>query len=102
MTSTAADTGETEVERLRSLAWALATRNLQLEHALGSRVTIEQAKGMLAERHSLSVDDAFEALRQAARSNRMRLRSLAEQVLAHRETPPEIVAVLVTDRRPSP
>jgi AmiR/NasT family two-component response regulator len=85
-----------EVERLRALADSLMTRNLQLEHALESRVVIEQAKGVLAERYDVGVDVAFELLRRAARSNRIRLRALADRVVSDRETPPEILAAVVS------
>ncbi|MGH3489418.1 MAG: GAF and ANTAR domain-containing protein [Actinopolymorphaceae bacterium] len=53
----------------------------QLQGALDSRVIIEQAKGMLAQRSGLSVDQAFNALRHYARSNRLRLAELAQQVV---------------------
>ena len=80
-----------DVERLRALARSLFERNAQLQHALESRVVIEQAKGVLAERLAVSPDEAFELLRSAARSNRLRLRDLAAAVVASRETPPAIV-----------
>ena len=53
---------------------------IQLQTALHSRVTIEQAKGMLAERRQISVDDAFNLLRQYARSHNLRLSDLARDV----------------------
>ena len=53
----------------------------QLQSALDHRVTIEQAKGKLAERHREPVDDAFERLRRFARENRLKLRHVAEQVV---------------------
>lgn len=52
----------------------------QLQLALNSRVIIEQAKGILAERLRISLDDAFEVLRGAARSNNRLLSELARDV----------------------
>ncbi len=54
----------------------------QLQHALSSRVVIEQAKGLTGERLGLSVDDAFDALRRYARSHNLRIADLAESVIA--------------------
>jgi hypothetical protein len=72
----------------------LLERIAQLQTALDSRVVIERAKGVLAGRYGISVDEAFEALRQAARSTRTELRSLAQRTADERETPPEIDRVL--------
>lgn len=55
--------------------------NEQLTHALNSRVVIEQAKGMVAERLSLDMGDAFDALRRYARSNNMLLMHVAQAVI---------------------
>jgi hypothetical protein len=52
----------------------------QLQSALTSRVVIEQAKGLLAERLQISIDDAFEMLRSAARSRNRLLSELARDV----------------------
>ena len=52
----------------------------QLQQALNSRVTIEQAKGVLAERRGISLDEAFEILRAHARGNNLRLSDLARDV----------------------
>jgi len=52
----------------------------QLQQALTSRVTIEQAKGVLAERRGISVDAAFALLRAYARSHNLRLSDLARDV----------------------
>ncbi|HTW20134.1 MAG TPA: GAF and ANTAR domain-containing protein [Mycobacteriales bacterium] len=60
----------------------------QLQHALNSRVVIEQAKGMLAERRQLSMDAAFEALRHHARSHNVKLNEIAAQVIARTLDPP--------------
>ncbi len=54
--------------------------SVQLQQALSSRVTIEQAKGVLAERHGITVDDAFGLLRAHARSHNLRLSDLAGNV----------------------
>jgi GAF domain-containing protein len=55
--------------------------NEQLLHALNSRVVIEQAKGMVAERAGLDMEQAFTALRTYARSHNMRLVDVAEAVI---------------------
>lgn len=73
---------------------ALRERIAQLEAALESRVVIEQAKGMIAARHLLDVDAAFDALRRAARSNHLGLRELAARVIVEPSTPAEILAEL--------
>jgi ANTAR domain/GAF domain len=52
----------------------------QLQSALTSRIIIEQAKGVLAERLKISTDDAFEMLRGAARSRNRLLSDLARDV----------------------
>lgn len=76
--------------RLAAVAQGLLERNRQLEHALESRVVIEQAKGVLAERFGLDVDQAFEVLRRAARSNRLRIHALAAEVVKSPTTPTPI------------
>jgi GAF domain-containing protein len=53
----------------------------QLQEALSSRVRIEQAKGMLAERWSVPADHAFMALRQYARRHRLPLDQVASAVI---------------------
>jgi AmiR/NasT family two-component response regulator len=54
----------------------------QLQNALNSRVTIEQAKGILAERLQIDVADAFSLMRNYARNNDRLLSDVAEQVIA--------------------
>ena len=51
------------------------------QHALNSRIVIEQAKGMVAEREGLDMDQAFTALRNHARNHNLRLVALAEAVI---------------------
>jgi GAF domain-containing protein len=53
----------------------------QLQAALRSRVIIEQAKGILAERGGIALDEAFARLRSHARSARRRLSDLAAAVV---------------------
>jgi len=74
-----------EIDRLRTTVG-------QLQSALGSRVVIERATGMLAERFDLPLPDAFELLRSAARSSRRRVGELAQEMTESRGwTPDEIV-----------
>ncbi|HZQ26743.1 MAG TPA: GAF and ANTAR domain-containing protein [Acidimicrobiales bacterium] len=56
--------------------------NEQLSHALNSRVVIEQAKGMLAEREGLNMEQAFARLRTHARNHNARLADVARDVIS--------------------
>lgn len=53
----------------------------QLEHALESRVVIEQAKGIVAARSDEDVHQAFERLRTYARSHNRKLHDVARDVV---------------------
>jgi transcriptional regulator with GAF, ATPase, and Fis domain len=53
----------------------------QLQAALNSRVVIEQAKGKLAERTGLDMDQAFTLLREQARNTNQRLTDVARHVI---------------------
>ena len=53
----------------------------QLQAALNSRVVIEQAKGRLAERLGLGMDQAFTLLREQARTTNQRLTDVARYVV---------------------
>jgi len=64
----------------------------QLQTALNSRVLIEQAKGVLAERLHLDVADAFTLLRNSARSRNRRLSELAQAVVDGSEQIPPAAA----------
>jgi hypothetical protein len=59
----------------------LAVTVQQLEHALTARVRVEQAIGVLAERHRLRTRDAFDLLRSAARTRGRRVIDIAEEVV---------------------
>ena len=54
--------------------------NEQLNEALNSRIVIEQAKGVIAERAGIDTDEAFQRLRHHARSNNLRLADVARDV----------------------
>ena len=94
--STASGEAEARAQRLEDLVVALAEANAQLQSALDSRVVIEQAKGILAERFGLEVSEAFELLRRSARNNRMRLHELAMLVVESEQTPSQIGALRPT------
>ncbi|MEU6251913.1 GAF and ANTAR domain-containing protein [Streptomyces sp. NPDC047043] len=77
------------LERERRLNESRALAD-QLGQALTSRIVIEQAKGTLAARLSISVDEAFRLLRTHARSHRRRLTDVAREVVERRlEVPAE-------------
>ncbi|HET9898184.1 MAG TPA: ANTAR domain-containing protein [Streptosporangiaceae bacterium] len=59
----------------------------QLEHALMARVRVEQAIGVLAERHRIQPRQAFEQLRSAARSRGRRVIDIASDVVASATNP---------------
>src|SRR6266498_1024446 len=63
----------------------------QLQTALNSRVIIEQAKGVIAERRRLDMEKSFTLLRSTARTSNRRLSDLARAVVDGSETlqPPQ-------------
>ncbi|GAA3765791.1 ANTAR domain-containing protein [Salinactinospora qingdaonensis] len=70
----------TEVERLQVTV-------AQLEHALHTRVVVEQAIGVLTERGRLAPRTAFEQLRHAARARGKKVADLARDVVASTVNP---------------
>ena len=79
----------TEVTELRE-------RVAQLQTALETRIVVEQAKGILAERFKLTVDDGFLLLRYAARSSRRNLHDLAAEVITTGATPRSVTVATWT------
>lgn len=67
-----------------------STLTTQLETALHSRITIEQAKGVLAERLGIDPGRAFELLRDAARAHNRKLAQLAGAIVDGSEQLPSI------------
>jgi len=53
----------------------------QLQHALDSRVVIEQAKGILSHVHNVDMDAAFQLLRERARRGQQKLSDVARRVI---------------------
>ncbi len=72
--------GEDEAHRLRTTVG-------QLEHALTARIRVEQAIGVLAERHRIRPRQAFEQLRSAARNRGRRVIDIAADVVASASNP---------------
>jgi GAF domain-containing protein len=70
--------------------------NEQLHHALNSRVVIEQAKGMVAQRRDLDMEQAFSVLRAYARNHNRRLADVARDVIVG------TLSSSVLDDRPPP
>jgi hypothetical protein len=67
----------------------LLERTIQLQTALDSRIVIEQAKGILAERESTTPTEAFDKMRRQARSERRKLHDLAAEIVATTSTQSE-------------
>ena len=72
----------------------------QLQYALDSRVTIEQAKGVIAEYARLDMDAAFSALRLYARNKNERLVDVAHAVAARSLAAADIVTKAPRPPRP--
>jgi len=85
-----ADTATIGILQQRAL---LATNVLaeQLQTALNSRVTIEQAKGVLAAYGSVDMDKAFQILRWHARNNNLRLTDAARDIATRAVDPNEVL-----------
>ena len=66
----------------------------QLQNALNSRVLIEQAKGVLAERAHVSVDTAFASIRSYSRAHNRRLGDVARDIVERRLDALELVGFL--------
>jgi GAF domain-containing protein len=56
----------------------------QLQTALTSRIVIEQAKGVVAQLHRVSIDDAFSVIRDYARRNQQGLTTVATAIVERR------------------
>ncbi|MEU6387856.1 ANTAR domain-containing protein [Streptomyces sp. NPDC046939] len=68
------------------------TVNEQLHTALQTRIVIEQAKGVLAVRSDVTLNQAFEALRRHARHHRLLLNEVARDVIENGLTPATVTS----------
>jgi AmiR/NasT family two-component response regulator len=55
--------------------------NEQLQHALNSRIVIEQAKGITAQHDEITVEEAYQRMRRHARDHNGTLRMVAEAIV---------------------
>jgi GAF domain-containing protein len=55
----------------------------QLQGALESRTVIEQAKGVVAATHEVSIDEAFELIRRHARSHQATVRAVSDAIVSN-------------------
>jgi hypothetical protein len=76
----AGDASADEARRLRATI-------SQLQHALTARIRVEQAIGVLAERHRIRPRQAFEQLRSAARNRGRKVIDIAADVVASATNP---------------
>jgi GAF domain-containing protein len=70
-----------------SVALAAANVNASLRAAIRSRQSIGEACGMLMERHGLTSEQAFELLVKTSQRLNMKLRDVADHILATRRDP---------------
>jgi GAF domain-containing protein len=73
----------------------------QLEVALESRVVIEQAKGIVAERNHISVDEAFNQIRRFARGHNRLLSETARQLIEGTLGVEQLIAFVSATEKPS-
>jgi hypothetical protein len=83
----AADRSARQRPAVEEEAHRLRTTVGQLEHALTARIRVEQAIGVLAERHRIRPRQAFEQLRSAARNRGRRVIDIAADVVASASNP---------------
>jgi GAF domain-containing protein len=83
--------GDQDIAMIYSSHAAAAMANARLvsglRNAMDSRHTIGMAQGVLAVRYGISYERAFQVLHRYSNDHNIKLRDLAEQVLADRELP---------------
>jgi GAF domain-containing protein len=63
----------------------------QLQLALNTRISVEQAKGIIAEFGGVDMGVAFEAIRSFSRTNSLKLTSVAESLVRRELAPDEVI-----------
>ena len=69
------------------MALATARNEDSLRQAIDARHVIGQAQGILMERFDLNADQAFSVLRRYSQDRNLKLRAVAEEMIASRELP---------------
>lgn len=75
--------------RHASVALASAREQDGLRQAIGARHLIGQAQGILMERYGLDADRAFDVLRRYSRNNNVKLKVVADRIIATGRLPDE-------------
>jgi AmiR/NasT family two-component response regulator len=91
--------GECAVHGARALA-AHATLAGQLQTAFTTRLIIEQAKGILTERHRIDGNQAFDLMRRYARHHQLKLTDLAHDITTGSRALPDDPRQLPESRAP--
>jgi len=86
-----ADVATIGILQQRSLSQASSLAE-QLQLALSSRISVEQAKGVIAEYAGVDMGVAFEALRSYSRSRRVKLSAVAEAITSRSLEPGAVIA----------
>jgi transcriptional regulator with GAF, ATPase, and Fis domain len=91
VTQALADAATIGIMQQRSITRATLLAE-QLQLALTTRTSVEQAKGIVAEYAGVDVETAFEAIRTFARSHRSKLSSVAEQLVVRALDPGSLIS----------
>jgi hypothetical protein len=77
----------------RQAVLALTETSGQLQHALGSRVVIEQAKGLISSKLEIGMEEAFKLLRGYVRGRNQKLTAVAERLVDRSMTVAELLSL---------
>lgn len=76
--------------------------NAQLEHALSSRIVLEQAKGVIATTGKLNMDQSFTVLRRYARDHGQHLSDVAARIVSRELAADQLLHPATSHNRPTP